>query len=189
MSITCTPSAFAFHSAIASPNVWPRGWMMKSTWQVVPPNAAEVCPDSTSSIVVVPPNGMSRCVCGSTAPGSTYLPDASITRSAAVSSASPRREIRPFSTRTSATTSSAAVTTRPPLIRTDMRISLPLPCALGLLAARGDGDHGLLPLEAVDVEALLLQRGDGGLRQVDAKGARRGLRDDLELLRDLRRPR
>ena len=56
--------------------------MMKSTWQVVPPNAAEVWPDSTSSIVTVPPNGMSRCVCGSTPPGSTYLPPASITLSA-----------------------------------------------------------------------------------------------------------
>ena len=54
--------------------------MQKSTWQVVPPRAAARWPDSTSSIVVVPPNGMSRCVCGSTAPGRTYLPDASITR-------------------------------------------------------------------------------------------------------------
>ena len=63
--------------------------MMKSTWQVVPPNAAEVWPDSTSSIVTVPPKGMSRCVCGSTAPGRTYLPVASITLSAWTSSDSP----------------------------------------------------------------------------------------------------
>ena len=56
--------------------------MQKSTWLVVPPNAAAVWPDSTSSIVVVPPNGMSRCVCGSTPPGSTYLPVASMTLSA-----------------------------------------------------------------------------------------------------------
>ena len=98
MSITCLPSAFDFHSSTASANVCPCGWMMKSTWQVVPPNAAEVCPDSTSSIVTVPPNGMSRCVCGSTQPGSTYLPLASMTRSAATSSDSPIREIRSPST-------------------------------------------------------------------------------------------
>jgi hypothetical protein len=76
---------------------------MKSTWHVVPPNAAEVWPDSTSSIVVVPPNGMSRCVCGSTHPGRTYFPDASITLSACMSSDSPIREIRSPSMKTSAT--------------------------------------------------------------------------------------
>ena len=74
MSITCLPSAFDRQSSSAAANVWPCGWMTKSTWQVVPPNAAAVCPDSTSSIVTVPPNGMSRCVCGSMQPGSTYLP-------------------------------------------------------------------------------------------------------------------
>ena len=42
MSITCLPSAFAFHVSIASAKVAPCGWMMKSTWQVVPPNAADV---------------------------------------------------------------------------------------------------------------------------------------------------
>ena len=89
MSITCLPSAFARHSAIASPKVEPCGWMMKSTWQVVPPKAAAVWPDWTSSIVVVPPNGMSRWVCGSTSPGSTYLPVASTTLSAGMSSDSP----------------------------------------------------------------------------------------------------
>ena len=55
-------------------------------WQVVPPNAHEVCPDWKSSAVIVPPNGMSKCVCGSIQPGRTYFPDASITRSAATSS-------------------------------------------------------------------------------------------------------
>ncbi len=74
MSITCLPSAFDFQSSSAAANVEPCGWITKSTWQVVPPNAAAVCPDSTSSIVTVPPNGMSRCVCGSMQPGSTYLP-------------------------------------------------------------------------------------------------------------------
>jgi hypothetical protein len=41
-------------SSNASAKDEPCGWMMKSTWQVVPPKAAAVCPDSTSSIVVVP---------------------------------------------------------------------------------------------------------------------------------------
>ena len=80
MSISCLPSAFACQSSSASAKVWPCAWMQKSTWQVVPPNAAAVWPDSTSSIVTVPPNGMSRCVCGSTQPGSTYFPRASIVR-------------------------------------------------------------------------------------------------------------
>ena len=77
--------------------------MKKSTWQVVPPKAAAVWPDSTSSIVVVPPNGMSRCVCGSTQPGRTYFPAASITRSASTSSDSPISVIRSSSTKTSPT--------------------------------------------------------------------------------------
>ncbi len=89
MSITCLPAAFARHSSSAAANVCPCGWMMKSTWHVVPPKAADVWPDSTSSIVTVPPNGMSRWVCGSMHPGSTYLPAASITLSAARSSDSP----------------------------------------------------------------------------------------------------
>ena len=77
--------------------------MQKSTWQVVPPNAAAVWPDSTSSIVIVPPNGMSRCVCGSMQPGRRYLPAASITVSAARSSDSPISVIRSSSMKTSAT--------------------------------------------------------------------------------------
>ena len=103
MSITCLPSALTFQSASASAKLVPWAWMQKSTWQVVPPRAAARWPDSTSSIVVVPPNGMSRCVCGSTPPGSTYLPLASITVSAATSSDSPIREIRSSSTRMSPT--------------------------------------------------------------------------------------
>ena len=89
MSITCLPFAFARHSSTAAAKVEPGGWMMKSTWQVVPPNAAEVWPDSTSSIVTVPPKGMSRWVCGSIPPGRTYFPVASITLSAWTSSDSP----------------------------------------------------------------------------------------------------
>ena len=89
MSITCLPAAFERQSASASAKLEPCGWMMKSTWVVVPPKAAAVWPDSTSSIVTVPPKGMSRCVCGSTRPGRTYLPLASITLSALTSSDSP----------------------------------------------------------------------------------------------------
>src|SRR3954469_4672089 len=157
MSITCLPFAFARHSSIASANVAPCGWMMKSTWHVVPPNAADVCPDSTSSIVVVPPKGMSRCVCGSMQPGRTYLPLASTTRSAATSSDSPIRELRSPSTYTSPTYSAAAVMTRPPLIRTDIA-DLPfrsLPSAL--LAAFSQVDVQLVPLAAVDVDARGLE--------------------------------
>ena len=36
--------------------------------------AQEVCPDWKSSAVTVPPNGMSKCVCGSMQPGRTYFP-------------------------------------------------------------------------------------------------------------------
>ena len=41
----------------------PRAWMAKSTMLVVPPNAAARVPVSKSSADVVPPKGMSRCVC------------------------------------------------------------------------------------------------------------------------------
>src|SRR5919199_1621630 len=119
MSITCLPFAFDRHSSNAAANVAPFGWMMKSTWQVVPPNAAEVCPDSTSSIVTLPPNLLPR----------------------------------------------------------------------SLLAARRDLDLRLLPALAVDVDVLLLQRGDGGLGDVGAIGVRRRLLDHVELLRDPRRAR
>jgi hypothetical protein len=77
--------------------------MQKSTCVVVPPNAAAVWPDWKSSIVVEPRHGISRCVCGSTAPGSTYLPVASIVLSAGMSSDSPIREMRSLSMKTSAT--------------------------------------------------------------------------------------
>src|SRR5918992_866873 len=85
MSISCLPSALPFQSSSASAKDEPCGWITKSTWHVVPPNAADVCPDSTSSIVTVPPKGMSRCVCGSMPPGRTYFPRASMTRSASTS--------------------------------------------------------------------------------------------------------
>ena len=59
--MTCLPSASrATVERLA--NDCPGVWMQKSTWHVVPPNAAAVCPEVTSSIVTVPPNGMSRWV-------------------------------------------------------------------------------------------------------------------------------
>ncbi len=80
--------------------------------QVVPPCAAASVPESKSSTDVVPPNGMSRCVCASMPPGMTYLPRASMVRSGwpscvpgAVSAA-----ILPFSIQTSAANVSLAVT-------------------------------------------------------------------------------
>src|SRR5439155_8146789 len=79
-----------------------------------------------------------------------------------------------------------AVMMRPPLINTD--IAYLLPSASFLFPALGDFDLRLLPLLAVDVDALRLQLGDGGLGEVDPVGARRRLVDHLELLRDLRRP-
>ena len=77
--------------------------MQKSTSDVVPPNAAATVPDVKSSHVVVPPKNISMCVCGSIAPGITYLPVASITLSASTSSDSPIRQIVPLSTKTSPT--------------------------------------------------------------------------------------
>ncbi len=77
--------------------------MQKSTRQVVPPNAAETVPEVKSSQVVVPPKNISRCVCGSIAPGRTYFPAASTTLSADTSSDSPSSDTVPFSTNTSPT--------------------------------------------------------------------------------------
>ena len=57
------PSAFFIHVSHAWCSVWPRYWMAKSMIDVVPPKAAAIVPDSKSSADVVPPNGMSRCVC------------------------------------------------------------------------------------------------------------------------------
>ena len=53
-------------------------WIAKSTIVVVPPCAAASVPDSKSSMELVPPNGISRCVCASMPPGMMYFPAASI---------------------------------------------------------------------------------------------------------------
>ncbi len=96
-------SIFPCQVSRASANVWPLPWMQKSTWHVVPPNAAETVPEVKSSQDVVPPNGMSRCVWGSMQPGSTIFPVASITRSAWTSSDAPMSVTDSSSTNTSAT--------------------------------------------------------------------------------------
>jgi hypothetical protein len=54
-------------------------------------------PEVKSSHVVVPPKNISMCVCGSIAPGITYLPAASITLSASKSSDWPIVVTVPFS--------------------------------------------------------------------------------------------
>ena len=50
--MSALPSRFACQSERASAKLWPFAWMQKSTWHVVPPNAAASWPERTSSIVV-----------------------------------------------------------------------------------------------------------------------------------------
>jgi hypothetical protein len=76
-------------------------------------------PVSKVSEAKVPPKGSSMWVWASTPPGMTYFPVASIVRSAVKVSATgvpevARAAMRPSSIRTSACSSSEAVTTRPP---------------------------------------------------------------------------
>ncbi len=87
---------------------------------VVPPSAAATVPLAKSSIVVVPPNGMSRCVCGSMKPGNTYAPDASTISWPSAMMLRPIIVMTPFSMRTSAGNTSVAVTTVPPLTMVPM---------------------------------------------------------------------
>ena len=69
----------------------PRVWIAKSTMQVVPPWAAARVPVSKVSEVSVPPNGIWWWVCGSTPPGMTSRPAASMTRSAGRTRSRPMR--------------------------------------------------------------------------------------------------
>ena len=117
------PSALACHlSSVASSEV-PLAWTAKSMIVVVPPQAAARVPVSKVSTEKVPPNGISMCVCTSIPPGSTYLPVASMTRSAATASSAPGhlpgQHAAIFSPATSTSASSVpdAVTTVPPEIR------------------------------------------------------------------------
>ena len=100
-------------------------WTAKSMIVVVPPHAAARVPVSKVSAENVPPNGISMCVCTSIPPGSTYLPVASMTWSAAAAAASAfpvmsrasTAAIFSPATSTSASSVPDAVTTVPPLIR------------------------------------------------------------------------
>ena len=87
---------------------------------VVPPSAAATVPLAKSSIVVVPPNGMSRCVCGSMKPGNTYAPDASTVSCPTSLMLRAIAVITPSSISTSAGKTSVAVTTVPPLTMVPM---------------------------------------------------------------------
>ena len=88
------PSALACHlSSVASSEV-PLAWTAKSMMVVVPPQAAARVPVSKVSEANVPPNGISMCVCTSIPPGSTYLPVASMTWSAASANGASARRAR-----------------------------------------------------------------------------------------------
>src|SRR5437667_7728601 len=88
--------------------------MAKSMSVVVRPNQAALWPVSKSSLEVVPPKGMSRCVWASMPPGSSNMPEASMTRPAA-SAGREGAMSRIFSpsTRMSAAKLRSAVTTVP----------------------------------------------------------------------------
>src|ERR1051326_158990 len=119
------PSALACQVSSVSRSAPPLGCTAKATTDVVPPQAAARVPVSKSSAENVPPNGMSRWVCTSMPPGMTYLPVASIDRSASpanepVCAGSSRAAIVSPSTSTSARDDPVAVTTVPPRIRVRM---------------------------------------------------------------------
>src|SRR5262244_1846273 len=125
------PSALACHVSSVSRSEEPFGWTAKSTREVVPPQAAARVPVSKSSAENVPPNGISRWVCTSMPPGMTYLPVASIDRSARpanepVCAGSSRATTVSPSMSTSAAADPVAVTTVPPRIRVRMAASLRL---------------------------------------------------------------
>src|SRR5215467_14390393 len=125
------PSALACHVSSVSRSEAPLACTAKSTRDVVPPQAAARVPVSKSSAEKVPPNGMSRWVCTSMPPGMTYLPVASIDRSARpanepVCAGSSRAMTVSPSMSTSAADDPVAVTTVPPRIRMRMAASLRL---------------------------------------------------------------
>ncbi len=95
--MTALPSARFIQPSKAGKSPSPKFWIAKSTTVVVPPWAAATVPLSKSSADVVPPNGMSRCVCTSMPPGITSLPEASTTVSAGMFRPWPMRVMRPLS--------------------------------------------------------------------------------------------
>ncbi len=76
------PAAFSCQAARPSCTRSPCVCTAKSMIVVVPPHAAARVPVSNVSDATVPPNGISMWVWPSMPPGTTYLPVASITRSA-----------------------------------------------------------------------------------------------------------
>src|SRR5215469_15967931 len=82
------PSAFSCHLSRVASSDAPLACTGKSTIVVVPPKAAAIVPVSKVSAENVPPNGISRCVCTSIPPGSTYFPVASMTSPARAATAS-----------------------------------------------------------------------------------------------------
>src|SRR6185312_16313542 len=129
------PPAFSCHLSSAASRLVPLGCTAKSTIVVVPPQAAARVPVSKLSTEKVPPNGISMWVCASIPPGSTYLPAASMTVSAAAAHAAaaslpgwPSAAICSPLTRTSAANVPLVVMTVPPVIRMLIapRASLPL---------------------------------------------------------------
>ena len=81
------PSALACQASRPSRSEWPTLCTAKSMMVVVPPQAAARVPVSKVSEAKVPPKGSSMWVWASTPPGMTYLPVASMVRSAVQASA------------------------------------------------------------------------------------------------------
>lgn len=138
------PSALAYQASSPSRRDLPTLWIAKSTMVVVPPQAAARVPVSKVSAAYVPPNGISMWVWPSTPPGMTYLPVASMVRSALQLSAASvpwaaSAAMRPPSTRTSAWISSDAVMTRPPR----MTVRLMGTSSLGRCGARTGPPHAV----------------------------------------------
>src|SRR5512146_1012627 len=75
-STAARPWARARRASRACASVSPGPGSTKSITVVVPPQAAAIVPLSQSSLERVAPTGISRCTCGSTAPGSTTKPSA-----------------------------------------------------------------------------------------------------------------
>src|SRR6266496_3743361 len=123
------PSALACQAARPSCTISPVRCTAKSTMVVVPPQAAARVPVSKVSEAAVPPNGSCMWVCTSIPPGTTYLPVASITASAATPAASARPGANSAATVSPSTSTSigcppVAFTTVPPEIRTvDMAVA------------------------------------------------------------------
>ena len=114
------PSAFSCQASSVASSDPPLGCTGKSTIVVVPPKAAAIVPVSKVSAENVPPNGISRWVCTSIPPGSTYLPAASMTSPAAELGSVPGAATAAIfspSTRTSALAVPVADTTVPFLMR------------------------------------------------------------------------